>query len=68
MTIVADIVIRKAQRRIDRQRRSGCILHIIEERRRYVRACMPIVIEGTAAQDWAERVVYDEQIRTGGAA
>ena len=68
MALITHMQITKALRRIDQQRRSGCCLYITEERQRYARECMPIIIEGTAAQDRADRIVYDEPSFYGGGA
>lgn len=71
MTIIGDMTIRRIAVRIDRQRRSGCILHVPEERRAYARRCMAEIVAGTAAQDRADRIRWTQSFQNsdiGGAA
>jgi hypothetical protein len=58
MSIHAETSINRAKKRIDQQRRSGCILHIPEERRHYAEACRPYFPAWSEITDKKEGITY----------
>lgn len=58
MSIHAETAIRRAHKRIDQQRRSGCILHTPEERRHYAEACRPYFTAWSEITDKKEGITY----------
>ena len=68
MTIIAQMQITKAQKRIDRQRRSGCYLHVSAERRAYARRCVAGIVAADEAHDRRHRINYPEPVELGGVA
>jgi hypothetical protein len=68
MTEIGTRVISKVTARINQQRRSGCFLHVSDERRAYARRCMSVIVAADAAHDRRHRLDYGESVDIGGAA
>ena len=68
MTYIGQLTIAKALARIDRQRRSGCYLHVSETRMAYARHCMAAIVGADADHDRKHRINYGESVELGGAA
>ena len=60
--------IRKALDRIDRQRRSGCYLHVSAETHERARRAVAGIIAADEAHDRRHRINYGEAVELGGAA